>query len=329
MVDTDAREPTASGRVSPEQAGDTVAAVVRALMDGLPWSKARALVSSGRVLCDGEPLRDPARRLRAGQRIEVHQHAPKRRETAVELLHVDPDVVVVEKPAGLVTVPYEADDRDTLLHRAHASLRRYEGGRHLPPLRVVSRLDKDTSGVILFARTRAAERGLGEQFRRHSVERCYLALVYGRAESTTHDTMLVPNRGDRRRGSWRGRQKPPKSARRAVTHVECREHFTAKALPWTSGGAPGISLVECRLQTGRQHQIRIHLGERSNPLVGERVYDRDYDGPRLVEFAEGRGRPLLHAQTLGFVHPTRDRELRFEVQPPEDFAAVLARLRGE
>ena len=327
------------GVVTPEQDGQTVAAVVRALLE-LPWSRARSLCTAGRVLRHGEPLTDPAHRLRAGEPIEIHPRAARPRDPEVQLRHVDPDVVVVDKPAGLLTVPYAPEDRDTLLHRAHAALRRREGGRHLPPLRVVQRLDKDTSGVVVFARTRRAERGLGDQFRRHDVHRLYLALTYGPATAATHDTWLVPNRGNGRRGSWReggrdgarGGGKRPATARRAITHVTVRERFSGRGpgLRWDGPEAsiPGITLVACTLQTGRQHQIRIHLGEQGTPLVGERVYDRDYHGSRLQGFTEGHGRPMLHAAELGFLHPTRDLPLRFECDLPSDFADLLRRLRG-
>lgn len=314
--------------VSPEQDGQTVAAVVRALLD-VPWSRARSLCTSGRVLRHGEPVTDPARRVRKGEAIEVRPTAARPRDPELVLRHVDPDVVVVDKPAGLLTVPYAPDDRDTLLHRAHAALRRREGGRHLPPLRVVQRLDKDTSGVVVFARTRQAERGLGDQFRRHSVERMYLGLAYGRVVAATHESWLVPNRGDGRRGSFRGRDsRRPGTARHAITHVAVRERFSGDGLRWDepNAGCPGVTLVSCTLETGRQHQIRIHLGEQGTPLVGERVYDRDYHGARLQAFTDGRGRPMLHAAELGFMHPTRDLPLRFVCDLPSDFADLLRML---
>lgn len=330
------------GVVTPDQAGQTVAAVVRALLGGVPWSRARKLCADGRVLREGVLATDPAERVRKGDTLEVRSSSGRPRDPEINLRHVDADIVVVDKPAGLVTVPFEPDERDTLVHRAHAALRRREGGRHLPPLRVVQRLDKDTSGVLVLARTRRAERGLGEQFRRHDVHRLYLALAYGKVASATHDTWLVPDRGDGRRGSFRtqGRRgpiDPPANARRAITHVAVRELFSGAGLSWRSARAsgpvaperlPGITLVECRLETGRQHQIRIHLGERGTPLVGEKVYDRNYAGPRLQGLPEGDGRPMLHAAELGFMHPTRDVELRFECDLPSDFADLLARLRA-
>ncbi|MCA9710422.1 MAG: RluA family pseudouridine synthase, partial [Myxococcales bacterium] len=167
------------GVVSPEQDGQTLAAVVRALLGGLPWSRARALVWQGRVELAGRTITEPAQRVRAGQAIAVHDATPRPRDPEIVLRHVDPDVVVVDKPAGLVSVPFDAKERDTLLHRTHAALRRREGGRHLPPLRVVQRLDKDTTGILVFARTMPAKRALEAQLREHSVGRRYLAIVHG------------------------------------------------------------------------------------------------------------------------------------------------------
>ncbi|MEM9455261.1 MAG: RluA family pseudouridine synthase [Myxococcota bacterium] len=314
----------AQGRVTADQGGQTLAAVVRALLGGVSWNRTRRIVQRGRVQLDGQTITDPARRVQAGQTLAVAAQALRPRDPEIVLLHVDPDLVVVDKPAGLCSVPYDASERDTLLHRTHAALRRREGGRHLPPLRVVQRLDKDTSGVLVFARNRRAERGLGEQFRRHTVERRYLGLCYGLACATTHDTWLVTNAGGGRRGSVRGSGPRPGHARRAVTHVTVRGSFRARGLAWTGEGEiPGISIVACTLETGRQHQIRIHLGEDGTPLVGERVYDRHYHGPRLQTHIQGRGRPMLHAATLGFVHPTRDLGLRFESDLPSDFADLL------
>jgi 23S rRNA pseudouridine1911/1915/1917 synthase len=323
-----APEPTVV--IAADQAGQTVSAVVRALLGGLPWSRARALCSDGRVRLDGQPATDPAARVRVGQRLTVGAAGHRVRDPEIVLRYVDPDLVVVDKPAGLVTVPYAPDERDTLVHRAHAALRRREGGRHLPPLRVVQRLDKDTSGVLVLARTRRAERGLGEQLRCHDVHRLYLGLAYGRVVEATRDTWLVPDRGDGRRGSWRRGGEPPTTARRAITHVAVRERFSGDGMAWRPDDAPcpGVTLVACTLETGRQHQIRIHLGEQGTPLVGEKVYDRDYHGPRLQGFADGDGRPMLHAAELGFLHPTRDVPMRFACDLPSDFDDLARRLRA-
>jgi len=305
------------GRVLPAEEGKTLAAVVRRLLDDLPWSKARDLCRTGRVLVDGEARLDPAARVREGAEVSVDPAAPRMRQKGLSedaMVHLDRDLVVVRKPAGIATAPFERGEKDTLVDLARVTLRRLEGGKGSPPLRVVQRLDKETSGLLVFARTRGAERHLQQQLRAHTVERRYLAIVHGKPQPGTHDSLLVPDRGDGLRGSWGSRRshrgEAPESARRAVTHVEVVERLDE------------CSLVACSLETGRQHQIRIHLSEAGCPLVGERVYIRDYDAP-LIE----AGRCMLHAEVLGLIHPRTERRVRFEEPPPSDFEGLLDRLR--
>ena len=221
---------------------------------------------------------------------------------------------MVTKPAGMLSVPFDKRDRDTLQHWVSKAIRR-RLKQHLPPVRVVQRLDKDTSGVLVFARTRRAERELQQQFRRHTVDRRYLALALGQVRSRKIRSVLVRDRGDGLRGSFRGRGKPPPNGREAITHVECLRTFEEHGLK--------VSLVSCRLETGRQHQIRIHLAEAGHPVVGEKVYVRDYRGSFVRGF---EGRTLLHAERLGFVHPADGRVRTFEVPVPDDFADLLDRL---
>jgi 23S rRNA pseudouridine1911/1915/1917 synthase len=322
--------------VTAEQTGQTVAAVVRELVPGLSWSKARELVQSGKVRVDGRSATDPAQRLREGQRLEVSL-SPARGEGRGEgkginsrrepelLVHLDADVAVVRKPAGLLTVPFERTDRDTLLSRARVAVRRLEASRgvpHNPGLRAVQRLDKETSGLVVFARTIPAQRHLQRQFTEHTALRRYLAVVHGRAQAAVYDSMLVADRGDGLRGSRRPHPLAPSPiapppagrggtpSRRAVTHVATVERLR------------GATLVSCRLETGRTHQIRIHLSEAGHPLLGETVYIRDFAGPRLPA-----PRLMLHAAELGFVHPRTGKEIRFEDPPPEDFMTVVESLK--
>jgi len=305
-------------KVESREAGSTLAAFLRARTPGLTWSEARAVCHGGRVTVDGQPTREDALRLSAGQRIAVVPPAAARRAADELILYLDRDVAVVRKPAGLLTVPYEDDDKDTLQQRAAAAVRRrdaHEGIGGGPALRVVQRLDKETSGVLVFARNVPAERHLQGQLKEHSVERRYLALVEGEARDGTHQSFLVANRGDGLRGSWghfrRTALPPPAEARRAVTHVRVLEKLA------------GATLVACELETGRQHQIRIHLAEAGHPLVGEAVYIRDFEGRR-----HEAPRPMLHAASLGFVHPRSHRKLRFEEPPPADFERTLEELRA-
>jgi 23S rRNA pseudouridine1911/1915/1917 synthase len=227
--------------------------------------------------------------------------------------------VVVEKPAGLTTMRHR-DEAAEFGARAQRFLpptlvdllppllsRRGPGGARL---RAVHRIDKDTTGLVVFARTPEAERKLGRQFRAHTVERRYLALVRGKAVEGRIESFLVRDRGDGRRGS-----SPERGAgQRAVTHVRVVEELG------------DYTLVECRLETGRTHQLRIHLGEAGTPLCGERIYDRPLHGRPLPD-GSGADRVMLHAATLGFVHPATGRKMRWESPLPPDMADLLNRLR--
>jgi 23S rRNA pseudouridine1911/1915/1917 synthase len=305
--------------VPAQQAGETLAALVREMAPGTSWSKARELCRSGRVWVDGERAVDPARRMAAGERIALRTGAPALRREPVPreaVVCCDADVVVVRKPAGLLTVPFDKNDRDTLLSLTRVAVRRLEsalGKEANPSLRAVQRLDKETSGLVVFARNVRAQRLLQEQLAERSVTRRYLAIVHGAAQDAIHDSLLVPDRGDGLRGSWGvfrpARGNPPEGSRQATTHVTVLERLA------------GATLVSCQLETGRQHQIRIHLAEAGHPLVGETVYIRDWRGLLLPA-----PRPMLHAAVLGFVHPRTGRPVRFEEPPPDDFKAVLCNL---
>lgn len=315
-------------RVSPEEAGETLSGLVRSIC-GLSWRKARTLCRSGQVSLDGRVVSDPVVRPPPGAEISVVLHKPPigPKIGSQVIVHADREVVVVDKPAGIVTVPFGDARGGSLVQRVSVLLRRIEG-RTSPPLRVVQRLDKDTTGVLVFARTRQAERFLQDQLRRHVMDRLYLALALGRVSAGRHDTLLVPDRGDHLRGSLRGHpRRPPPEARRAITEIEPLEGFTVPE-GLTEGSAPlQVTLVACRLQTGRQHQIRIHTSEAGHPLVGESVYVREYRGSFVRGFSPGHGRPLLHAARLAFVHPASERTMTFERPVPPDFETLLERLR--
>jgi 23S rRNA pseudouridine1911/1915/1917 synthase len=300
----------------PENAGQTLGAVVRRVTD-LPWTRARELCRRGKVRVNEQLETDAARRLTAGDQVTIDPAAPRLRAHVLEasaLVHVERELVVVNKPAGVMTMPFEDGDKNTLVDRVRFALRRQRdlAGRHAE-LGVVQRLDKDTTGLLVFSRTLAAKRHLQNQLREHSIERRYLAIVHGTLTTPcTIESELVLDRGDGLRGSFkpsRQRPRPPPDAQHAVTHVR-----PLRALR-------NATLVECQLETGRQHQIRIHLSERGHMLVGEQVYVREHRGPRLPA-----PRPMLHAYVLGFTHPQTERPMRFELDPPEDFAHMLLSL---
>jgi 23S rRNA pseudouridine1911/1915/1917 synthase len=223
------------------------------------------------------------------------------------------------------TVPYAGEttvgsgclsERDTLDARVRAWLARNTGaeqGRGIrPALGIVHRLDKETSGLVVFTRTWLAKKSLAAQFRKHTAIRSYLAIAHGDVASRTIRSFLLADRGDGLRGSVRGAglRASPAGAREAVTHVECLE------------SVDGATLIACRLETGRTHQIRIHLSEAGHPLIGDRVYVRGWAGRPLPA-----PRLMLHSAKLGFVHPASGLAVRWELPMPEDMREVLTRLR--
>ena len=294
----------------------TVAAVVRE-QTGAAWSKAKRLCEEGRVTVNGERCLDPAARVPVDAAVVVDQHAPKHRAGALPesaIVFFDRDVAVVDKPAGMLSVEDEPGNKDILVLHARTLLRRVGGREHDGPLIVLHRLDRDTSGLMVFARSALAQRSLAVQFRDHTVERAYHAIAHGEVPAIRMDTQLILDRGDGLRGSFghfrRARGDPPHDARQAITVITPLESLK------------DATLVECRLETGRQHQVRIHLAELGHPLVGERVYIRDYKGEKIES-----PRPMLHARALGFVHPRTGKQVTFAREAPEDFARMLASLR--
>jgi 23S rRNA pseudouridine1911/1915/1917 synthase len=294
----------------------TVAAIVRD-QTGATWSRARNLCTEGRVTVNGERCLDPALRVPPGATVVVDERAPKLRTGALPesaIVFLDRDLVVVDKPAGMLSISYEPGDKDTLFDRTRILLRRMSGRGRLPELGAVHRLDRETSGLMVFARTVDAKRILAAQFRAHDIERVYHAIAHGAVAAQRVETHLIEDRGDGIRGSHGRFRRPrggiPPEAKRSVTHVR------------PIAALAGATLVECRLETGRQHQIRIHLSELGHPLVGERVYIRDYAGRKIESM-----RPMLHARVVGFDHPRTGQRKSFEREAPQDFLTMLESLR--
>jgi 23S rRNA pseudouridine1911/1915/1917 synthase len=295
----------------------TVAAVVRE-QTGVSWSRARNLCSEGRVTVDGERCLDPATRISPDAIVAVNEQGPKLEKGPLPksaIVFFDRELVVVDKPAGMLTVADVPGNKETLDEYVRALLRRM-GGRDIDaPLGVVHRLDKDTSGVMVFARTAGAKRELAAQFFAHDIDRIYHAIAHGVVHEARVETDLVLDRGDGLRGSHghyrRTKGDPPSDARRSVTHLR------------PIAALSNATLVECRLETGRQHQIRIHLSELGHPVVGERVYIRDYAGAKIEA-----PRTMLHARTLGFAHPRSGERVSFEREAPADFRATVELLKA-
>lgn len=274
---------------------------------GLSYSRAKRAVEAGQVRVDGVPIADPGAWVEASAVIEwVAGAAPT--GPAVELVHVDADLVVAVKPAGLLTQPTTARERDTLLGRVSLALARRRGRRGY--LAIVHRLDKETSGLVALAASRRGLEGLQAQLADHSLGRVYTAVVEGdlAVDDGFFDTPLVGDGTHRRRWIATAGER----GRPAVTHFRVRERF---------GSA---TLVEVRLETGRTHQIRIHFAAAGHPVVGDPVYRPRGLGAPAIEFP----RQALHAGELALCHPADDRPLRFTAPWPEDLCQLVATLRG-
>ncbi len=316
--------------VVPEHQGWALIAVLRQVRPNESWSQVRRLIRNRHVQINGNLSTDEGRKLKAGDVVKVWKEpraAPARPED-VRIRYLDAHIVVVEKPAGVTTLRHSEEQNwskerrqlqptlDEMLRQILAKKTRGQGNRtpgrrpKLPSLRAVHRLDRDTSGLMVFARTAAAEQRLVHLFRKHDLHRVYLAIAHGEVRAQTFESYLVRDRGDGLRGSTR----LPNVGKRAVTHVRPVEYLD------------GYTLVECRLETGRTHQIRIHLAEAGHMVCGEKVYNRRLFG-EMMEDRSGAQRQALHAAELGFRHPVTGEELKFQMPMPSDMQRLLAKLR--
>ena len=311
-------------KVSPENEGATLATIVRNLKPDLSWSRIKKLIAQGHIKISNDVCLDPARRVRAAEDVELlvkpDGKASDKQEITIRFL--DEHLVVVEKPPGVNSVRHPAERTwkesrkslsptlEDLVTKQIGFLTKKGAKNKSSRLRVVQRLDKETSGLLVFARTADAERGLGMQFFNHSVERKYLALIPGTIAPQSIESILVRDRGDGRRGSAPFSQ----PGKKAVTHVHIVEKFQA------------FTLVGCQLETGRTHQIRIHLAEKGSPVCGEKVYRTTVNGSILPD-GSGFPRLALHAAELGFIHPISGEPMHWNMALPEDFSKLLQQLR--
>lgn len=283
-----------------------LARAVQELMSG-SYSRARREVEVGHVVVDGDIVTDPGAWIGADARIEHRPELPRLRRTSgtpgIEVLHVDAAVVVVAKPSGLLVHPTAERESDTVLSRTAAYLTRR--GERRTRVWVVHRLDQPTSGVLLLARSHRVASILQQQFRVHSVERRYLAIVCGdlKEPSTVEGEIGRPRPGARREA--RG---PDTGGRRARTALRPLERSAA------------ATLVEATLGTGRTHQVRVHLASLGHPVLGDEVYGTPRADPIAVP------RLALHAVRLGFTHPTEGTRVTFDCALPEDLDHAWRRL---
>lgn len=293
-----------------------------------------ALIRGGRVRVDGRTAK-PSHHLKPGERVEAD--LPPRREVVpraeplpINIVYDDADLLVVDKPAGMATHPGPGSERGTLVNALLAAVGPLPVSTDSIRPGIVHRLDKDTSGLLVVAKSERAMRALSAAIAAHRVEREYDAIVWGvpPASGGAIDAPLARDPGSRTRFAVRHEGK------RAVTHYRVAETFALDAKqrrPGRSGrskarvrdadGRSSAALLRVTLETGRTHQIRVHCAAIGHPIVGDPVYGAGY--PDL-----GIGRQALHAARLRFVHPVSGTPLSFEAPWPPDFAALVARLRA-
>lgn len=292
-----------------ELAGETRATVQR-------------LIEAGNVLVDGKTAR-ASLKLKGGECIRVEIPPPLPAEPQpeaipLEVLYEDSDLIVINKPAGLVVHPGAGNSSGTLVNAllAHCSDLSGIGGELRPG--IVHRLDKDTSGVLVAAKNDRAHQSLSNQFNVHSVKRIYQALVYGDPKEDGGKIEGIIGRHPTERVRLSGKAK---SGKHAVTRWRVKERYGR------------VSLVELRLETGRTHQIRVHLTEAGHPLLGDPLYPdggrfNNLTDQKLRKLIAGLGRQALHARTLGFIHPSTGEFMEFTTELPEDMAGLIDHLRS-
>ncbi|MGK6319711.1 RluA family pseudouridine synthase [Sphingomonas sp. DT-204] len=292
----------------------------RALADAVPTlsrERLKALISSGRVIGPDGPARDPARKAPAGAefRIAVPNPEPAHNEPqAIDLVipYEDEHLIVIDKPAGLVVHPAAGNPDGTLvnalLHHCAGQLSGI-GGVARPG--IVHRIDKDTSGLMVAAKTDRAHEGLAKQFKVHSIDRRYLAIVSGRPSPPqgTIDAPLARSATNRKKMAI-----VEGGGRRAVSFYRNLRNLR------------DATLVECRLETGRTHQVRVHMASIGHPLLGDPVYGRTKAGHRALLETLNFRRQALHAAHLGFIHPVTSNALAFDSEMPADMQELFTEL---
>ena len=317
--------------VASEQGGSRLDRFLATALPDISRSRLKALIESGAVSCGQSTIGDANFRVNSGETYHVLIPPPVPAEPSGQAipLHVvfeDEDLIVIDKPAGLVVHPAAGNPDGTLVNAliAHCgSSLSGVGGVARPG--IVHRLDKDTSGLLVAAKNERAMRGLSRQFAAHTIERAYNAVVWGspRMGDGIIEGDIGRNPFDRKRMAvLRGRGKP------ARTRYRVLERFGDPTRAFAS-------LLECRLETGRTHQIRVHLTHLGHPLIGDPSYGRARQTPRAKTDAETSAydtaanfpRQALHARLLGFQHPSIHKPMRFESPWPIDFAKLVVALR--
>ncbi|HOP18877.1 MAG TPA: RluA family pseudouridine synthase [Parvularculaceae bacterium] len=330
--------------VTPEDVGARLDKWLSERIENLTRTRLKAMIEEGALSRNGETFIDPSWKIREGELFTltippVEAPVPKPEKIDLDIRYEDDDIIVVNKPAGLVVHPASGNWSGTLVNAliAHCGATLSGVGGVARP-GIVHRIDKDTSGLLVVAKHDRAHQGLTAAFAAHDIERVYDAIAVGspRPGVGTINAPLARAGGDRKKMTIVPDTDDRPDQRHAVTHYRVMENF-GRGRAKLAGDALA-SLVECRLETGRTHQIRAHLAHIGHPLVGDQVYGR---GPGLSGLKPGDPaadhaiavltrfrRQALHARILGFLHPISGEELYFEATPPADFAELHEALKA-
>lgn len=299
------------------QAGLRLDRALAELLPDLSRERIKTLIVEGQIVSGGRSL-NPSMKVAVGQDYSITLPAPVSldavaQDIPLDIVHEDADLIVVDKPAGLVVHPAAGNLDGTLvnalLHHCDGQLSGI-GGVARPG--IVHRIDKDTSGLLVVAKSDKAHEGLARQFKDHSIDRLYAAIVYG-----------IPTPGSGTVDAWIGRSDADRKkmavhregrGKHAVTHYRVMERLR------------GAAMVECRLETGRTHQVRVHMAHLGHPLIGDPVYGRDRKGFKSILETLGFKRQALHAKRLGFIHPVTEEPLAFDSPLPADMQELLSEL---
>lgn len=325
--------------IAPADAGDRVDAWLGKLWPDLSRSRVQGLIGAGKLSVDGAPVTHAKDKPRAGARYELvlpppEPAAPQPEKLPLNIVFEDAHLIVLDKASGMAMHPAPGSMRGTVVNAllAHcADSLSGIGGVARPG--IVHRIDKDTTGLVVVAKHDAAHTGLAKLFAKHDLDRVYYAVTRGAPKErvATIENRLARSSEDRRKYVV---VRDPKSeaGKHAVTQYWTIESFGQQA--GLSAGHAAAALLECRLHTGRTHQIRVHLTHLGAPLIGDQLYGKQRafkaEGPHAEEAAEAVAafhRQALHAAVLGFVHPITGEELRFESALPPDMDALLTALR--
>ena len=325
----------------PDHEGERLDRFLSVVFDSLSRSRAKTLVKEGAVAVQGEVIVDPRASVVVGLEYVLEMPdpvpaSPQPEEIPLDILFEDEHLIIVNKPAGMAVHPAPGSWQGTLvnalLHHCEGELPGI-GGVERPG--IVHRIDKDTTGVMVVAKTEPAHTGLSALFAAHDIERAYLAITRGapRPLVGTIEAAIARSTSDRKKMAV-VRNPESGAGRHAVTHYKSIETF---GLRDKGAGVPASALIECRLETGRTHQIRVHMAHIGAPLVGDPVYGKNRgisaygSGPAFIEAttqARKFPRQALHAARLGFQHPISGESLDFEAPLPTDMDMLIGALRA-